>query len=121
MGGGGGAASTEARNVVVMRSPSSDRDVEAIIAHSPPCLNHRLTLRRQPEQDRICVVDMGVDARPAWERRHSFETPAATPNRKVIHLSCRTSANTDSDELVIFPEGAVEEQDVSPGKTLEQQ
>src|SRR5262245_5054657 len=87
--------------------------------------NHTRSSHRGPrwrglDEHRVGVVDVGVHAVPAWQRRQLLEASAWAVDRQMIDLARGLRADPKRDHLVIGPERAVEQQCVNACESLEQ-
>src|SRR5262249_46246300 len=64
-------------------------------------------------QNRVGVVVIRIDAMPARQRRELLETPPRAADRQVVQLARGPAANAHRNELIVLPERAVEQEDIS--------
>lgn len=119
IGGGGGAERTEACKGVIDRI-SSQSQVQAIETDGDTRARHDRAFSRILQQQRIRVVDVGVDAMAARECGEPFETAAAAGDRQMIQFARGPVADAQGDQFVVRPKRAVEEHRVRPCQACEE-
>src|SRR4029077_6243811 len=94
-------------------------ELQSVHTDEEPGLLDQRALGRALHEHRIRVVDVGEDAMPARKLPELIEAAVRARDREVVHLPGCPVADAERDQLVVGPEGAVEEQQIGLGEALE--
>src|SRR5690349_11091844 len=84
----------------------------AIESHLEAALLDFGSLGRILQQNGIGVVDVGIDGLRSLQRAEPGQAPSVARDRQVIHFPSAALADSKRHQLVVTPEGAVEQQKI---------
>ena len=97
----------------------SELDFEPVVADLDSGAQHRVTLGRVLEQHRVRVVDVDEDHPRAREPAEDLQRPTRAGERHVTHLAGGAVGDAEARKLVVAPERAVDEHDVTRGEAAD--
>src|SRR6266480_1767165 len=91
----------------------SQVELHPSIGDFPSGFTHSAILRALFIQHRVGIVDVDDNPLSLSETKRPLQQAALAPERKMSHIACRSAAALGLDQLIIFPEGAVEKSQVT--------
>src|SRR5467141_4326277 len=91
----------------------SQVELHPIIGDFPTGFTHGAMLWTLFVQHRVRIVYVDDDALGLSETERPFQHAALARERKMSHIACRSAAALGLDQLIIFPDGAVEKSQVT--------
>src|SRR6266576_2178768 len=91
----------------------SQLELHPIIGDFPPGFTHSAILRALFIQHRVGIVNVDDNPLSLSETKRPLQQAMLAPERKMSHIACRSAAALGLDELIIFPERAIEQSEVA--------